>query len=104
MIPSNRLADHLPLWDVTSSGYLRDLPNRFNDKAIKTVNNVLTVLNTLLKKAAEWRVIDDMPCTIRLLKVPEGSLAFYDFEEYEQMVTAAAKTSGNAYLIHAARR
>jgi integrase len=35
----------------------------------------------------------------RLLKVPEGSLDFYDFEEYEQLVTAAAKTSGNAHLI-----
>jgi len=75
------------------------LKHRLNDKAIKTVNNILTVLNTLLKKAVEWRVIDDMPCTIRLLKVPEGSLDFYDFEEYEQMVTAAAKTSGNAHLI-----
>ena len=36
-------------------------------KAPKTVNNVLTVSNVLLKKAVEWDVIECMPCTIRLL-------------------------------------
>jgi integrase len=85
--------------NAISTEDVQRLKHRLNDKAIKTVNNVLTVLNTLLKKAVEWRVIDDTPCTIRLLKVSEGSLDFYDFDEYEQMVTAAAKTSGNAHLI-----
>lgn len=85
--------------NAISTEDVQRLKHGLNHKAIKTVNNVLTVLNTLLKKAVEWRVLDDMPCTIRLLKVPEGSLDFYDFEEYEQLVNAAAKTSGNAYLI-----
>jgi integrase len=33
------------------------------------VNNVLTVLNTVLKKAVEWGAINRLPCAIRLLPV-----------------------------------
>jgi integrase len=54
----------------------------------KTVNDVLTVLNMLLKKAVEWDVIDRMPCTIRLLPVPKPSARFHDFADYERLVTA----------------
>ena len=36
-------------------------------KAAKTVNNILTVLNVLLKKAVDWDVIDRMPCAVTLL-------------------------------------
>ena len=38
-----------------------------SDRAPKTVNNILTVLNTL-KNAIEWGELTQMPCTIRLLK------------------------------------
>jgi hypothetical protein len=41
---------------------------------------VLTVLNTLLKRAVEWDVIERMPCVIRLLPTPKSSAQFYDFE------------------------
>ena len=58
-------------------------------KAPKTVNNVLTVLNTLLKKALEWGVIDQLPCRIALLKVSKGAVSFDDFDEYERLVAAA---------------
>ena len=37
------------------------------------VNNVLTVLNKLLKKAVEWEVIEWMPCAIRLLPIAKPS-------------------------------
>ena len=40
------------------------------DRSAKTVNNVLTVLNRLLKTAVEWDVIERLPCTIRLLPIP----------------------------------
>jgi hypothetical protein len=36
-------------------------------KAPKTVNNVLTVLNTALRQAVAWGVIDRMPCVITML-------------------------------------
>ena len=41
------------------------------------VNNVLTVLNVLLKKAVEWNVIGRVPCVIRLLPIPKPSAGFY---------------------------
>src|SRR5262249_5326157 len=61
-------------------------------KAVKTVNNVLTVLSVLLKKAVEWKVIGYMPCTITLLRVSRGSTRFYDFDEFERLVDAARST------------
>jgi integrase len=69
------------------------------DRAPKTVNNVLTVLNVVLKKAVEWDVIERMPCTIRLLPIPKGSAGFYDFDEYERLVDAGKSADLNAYLI-----
>lgn len=58
-------------------------------KSPKTVNNVLAVLSVLLKKAVEWEVIERMPCSVKLLLVPKGSTAFYDFDEYERLGEAA---------------
>ena len=57
-----------------------DLKHDLRHKAPKTVNNVLSVLNTMLKKAVEWDALATMPCTIKLLKVGEGSMDFYDFD------------------------
>jgi integrase len=75
------------------------LKSHLRDRAPKTVNNVLTVLNMLLKKAVEWDAIDRMPCTIQLLPIPKPSAGFYDFDEYEQFVDAAKSTGPNADLI-----
>ena len=55
----------------------------------KTVNNTLTTLNMLLKKAVEWNVLESLPCTIKLLPVRKGTAPFYDFAEYEKLVVAA---------------
>src|SRR5262245_1251867 len=60
---------------------VQHLKSRLSTKAAKTVNNILTVLNVLLKKAVEWEVIDRVPCTVKLLPVPKSSMAFYDFDE-----------------------
>ena len=55
-------------------------------KAPKTVNNVLTVLNVLLKKAVEWDVIERMPCASSCCPFRRPSMSFYDFDEYERLV------------------
>ena len=36
---------------------------------------------------------------IRLLSIAKPSMGFYDFDEYEQLVTAADALDPNAYLI-----
>lgn len=63
------------------------------------MNNVLMVLNTLLRKAVKWDVIAEMPCTIRLLKTSAGSIDFYEVNEYERLVVAAKRIDPTSHLI-----
>jgi integrase len=86
-----------PLDCITTEDVQR-LKHDLRDKAPKTVNNVLTVLNTLLKKALEWGVVDEMPCTIRLLKTSPGSMDFYGFDEFERLVAAARAVESTIYV------
>jgi integrase len=74
--------------DAITTEQVQQLKHRLSDKAPKTVNNVLTVLNVVLKKAVEWEVIGSMLCAIRLLRVPKPSAGFYDFDEYSRLVDA----------------
>lgn len=85
--------------DAITTEHVQHIKHALNDRAPKTVNNVLTVLNVLLKKAVEWDVIERMPCTIRLLAIPKSAARFYDFDEYEQLVAAAQSLEANAYLV-----
>src|SRR5712692_9203005 len=84
--------------DAITTEHVQALKRRLVHRAPKTVNNVLTVLNMLLKKAVEWDVIDGVPCALRLLPIPKPSAGFYDFEEYERLVDATS-TDPNASLI-----
>ncbi len=62
------------------------------------MNNILTVLNTLLKKAVEWDVIDQMPCTVKLLRTAKPKASFYDFEEFDRLL-AVTENDAQARLI-----
>lgn len=64
-----------------------------------TVNNVLSVLLTLLKVAVEWGEIRELPCTVRLVRRREAEMAFHDFEEYERLLAAARGIDPRAELI-----
>lgn len=85
--------------DAVSTEDVQRLKAQLKGKASKTVNNILTVLNTLLRKAVEWGVIDRMSCTIKLLKVAKSAVSFYDFDEYERLVDEARATDVRTYLI-----
>jgi integrase len=78
---------------------VQHLKGKLAELSNKTVNNILTVLNTLLACAVEWEVIKSSPVRIRLLKVTQPKLEFYDFHEYERLVGAAAKTDARSSLI-----
>jgi integrase len=70
------------------------------EKSVKTVNNMLTVLNVLLKKALEWDVIEQMPCAIKMLPVGgRAEAAFHDFDAYERLVDWARVAEWRAHLI-----
>ena len=85
--------------DEIDSEDVQQIKSRLKDRAPKTVNNVLSVLNTLFRTAVEWKVIPAMPCRIRLLKVPRTEMRFLDFNEFERLVEAAAIVDGNTHLV-----
>ena len=85
--------------DAITNERVQGIKTHLTNRAPKTVNNVLTVLNTLLKKAVEWAVIDRMPCTVRLLAVPKSSARFHDFDDYERLVKAARELDRRSELI-----
>ena len=85
--------------DSIKNEHVQRLKHSLRAKAAKTVNNVLTVLNVLLKTAVEWDVIEQMPCTIRLLPVPRTSATFHDFDVFERLVDTACETDWQTHLI-----
>jgi integrase len=68
-------------------------------RAPKTVNNVLTVLSTLLKKAVEWGELERLPCAIKLLPNPKKTMGFHDFGQYERLLGVARKRDRQAYVM-----
>jgi hypothetical protein len=56
--------------DAIANEQVQRLKLALAERAPKTVNNVLTVLSTLLKKAVEWGELQQLPCTIKLLPNP----------------------------------
>ena len=85
--------------DAIKSEDVQRLKAQLEFKSPKTVNNVLTVLSVLLKKAVEWEVIERMPCTVKLLRVDKGTAAFHDFDEYERLVEVARSIDPRTLLV-----
>ncbi len=85
--------------DAITTDDVQKLKHRLREHAPKTVNNVLTVLSVLLKKAVEWDVIERVPCAIRLVRAPKPSMGFYDFDEYERLLDVAKGFGPTAHLV-----
>jgi integrase len=94
----------LPLMGTATLDQITDLrvaqlKGRLRTKSRKTTNNVLTVLNKLLKVAVKWKLLGAMPCTIELVKVSNASPDFYEFEDYARLVEAATKIGTRELLV-----
>jgi integrase len=87
-----------PLNEITTEDVQR-VKSALTGWSPKTVNNVLTVLNVALKTAVEWRVIDRVPCSIKLLRAPKSVAAFHDFADFEKLVEAAKTDGTTAHLV-----
>lgn len=85
--------------DAITNEDVQRLKLNLEAKSPKTVNNVLAVLSVLLKKAVEWGVIDRMPCSIKLLRVPKSPARFLDFEQYERLIEVAGAIDWRTHLI-----
>lgn len=78
--------------DAITNEDIQHLKAKLGTKAVKTTNNVLSVLKTVLRIAVDWDVLPHPPCTVRLLHAPHPSEAlFHDFDEYDRLVAAAAR-------------
>ena len=74
------------------------LKDELREMTPKTVNNVLSVLNVLLRIAVEWRVIPEKPCAIHLLRTAATDAPFFDFDEYARLLAAAQSVDKRAHL------
>jgi integrase len=85
--------------DAITNSKVQQLKLHVQDKSPKTVNNLLATLSVLLKTAVEWELIDQLPCSIRLLPVPRRDAAFHDFDAYEKLLDASREIDWRTYLI-----
>jgi len=88
-----RRLDEIRLADI------QRLKGDLEDLNAKTVNNVLSVLRTLLRFAAEIDVIPAVPCTFRQLKTVPAEIEFYEPEVFEKLVATARELDPRAYLM-----
>ena len=77
--------------DAITNEDVQRIKSELEDRSVKTVNNVFTVINKLLKVALKWNAIERLPVQIELLRVPPSSLPFYEDFQYERLVEAAQK-------------
>jgi integrase len=74
--------------DSITESDVQALKAKLVGKSPKTVNNVLTVLSSMLRRAVEWGVIERAP-RVKLLRAPQEQVEFYDFVEFDRLLQAA---------------
>ena len=65
----------------------------------KTLNNTLSVFNSVLKVAEQWGVIAAVPVRGKWVKMTTPSMAFYDFDEYDRLRAAAREIGPRHELV-----
>ena len=84
--------------DAITEVDVQRLKARFAHQAPSSVNNILTLLSTLLRVAVEWGVIESVPRIRKLRKGPQR-FDFYEDEAYERLVSAARVAGLETYLV-----
>lgn len=89
----------IPLNKITTAG-IQDMKGALieSGRSKKTVNNILTVINTMINAAIEWKLVSlaEKP-RIKLLKRQKETPAYFDFEAFETLV-AGATVAGKMHL------
>ena len=80
-------------------GQEQKLKASMKDLEAKTANDVLGVLSKLLNVAVELGELATVPVKLKKLKVTETPYAFYDFDQYQQVVEAAEKSDPRYYAV-----
>ena len=63
-----------------------------------TDDDVQRLKAKMLRVAVEWKIIERMPASVRLLKVTHKEMEFYEEHDLERLVAAAQKTDPLAHL------
>jgi hypothetical protein len=85
--------------DAITNEQVQRLKLKLVDRSPKTVNNVLMLFRTVLKKAVEWGELERLPCTVTMLSCPKSVVGFFDFIDYEHLVVAAQRRAPTAHLM-----
>ena len=75
------------------------LKRKLKEYAPATYNNAASVMNSALKAGARWKAIDKVPHHFQLLKRQKPRPKFYDFDQYEWLLEAAAEINPRSYLV-----
>ena len=87
------------LEDITTAD-IQKFKAAYADRSPRTVNNILSVLNTMLKASVKWGVLDRLPADIQMVKVDKvDEPRFYEPHEYERLVAAAEKLDSRIHLM-----
>lgn len=65
----------------------------------KRVNNILSVLNRMLRCAVRWGVLARMPVQVDFLKTAAPDVAFYEEDEYRRLVEGAKENAQIAAMV-----
>ncbi|MCA9716526.1 MAG: tyrosine-type recombinase/integrase family protein [Myxococcales bacterium] len=84
--------------DKISEVDIQRLKSAFSRQATSSVNNILTLLSTMLKVAVEWGVIDSVPKIRKLKRQPQG-FEFYEEATFESLVEAASRCGVRSLLV-----
>jgi integrase len=80
---------------------MKKTPGRRAGKTLSEtwINNVLSALNTALKLALKWGVVDRMPCAIEIKVVRSSRPDFYEPEDYARVCEGAAKVGTHIHAL-----
>jgi integrase len=85
--------------DAIDNESIQRLKGELSDLAPKTVNNVLSLIGTVLRVAVEWGALPRMPARIKLLRAPPKEVAFYEDDHFERLVEAARAVGREVELL-----
>ena len=57
-------------------------------RSLKTVNEVLAVLNTMLERSERWKMAKNLP-RAQLFKLDKPEMTFWDFDDWDRLVAGA---------------
>ena len=77
--------------DITAEDVQRFKAKLAGELSARRINVALSTLNTALKCAVEWGVLEELPVQIKRLRPRETEMEFFDFTDYDKLVLSASK-------------